>query len=280
VSLPEDPDAILDLLDEGRLDEARAAYERALRGRPDLDLLLDAADFFVNVAQEEAGDAAALERGIAVAREGAARAAREASPEVQAEFLVLEALGALDLCRFDEARAAAEQAAGRAPEHPWAHEVLGALAERAGDRAEADRRFALARELAPDELPAFVRLSDARFEEVVEDALARLPEPVRRWLANVPIAVEDVPSDDDLLAADPPHSPSILGIFRGAPLQAKASQDPWAHFPSSIALFQRNLERFARDEAELVREIEVTLLHEVGHFLGLDEEELHARGLG
>jgi predicted Zn-dependent protease with MMP-like domain len=55
--------------------------------------------------------------------------------------------------------------------------------------------------------------------------------------------------------------------------------DPWSHFPSSIVLYQRNLERAARDRRELVEEIRATLLHEVGHFLGLDEEELWQRGL-
>ena len=50
--------------------------------------------------------------------------------------------------------------------------------------------------------------------------------------------------------------------------------DPWTHLPSSIVLFQRNLERFARSRAELIEEIGVTLVHEVGHFLGLDEDEL------
>ena len=55
--------------------------------------------------------------------------------------------------------------------------------------------------------------------------------------------------------------------------------DPWSHFPSSIALFQRNLERYARDREELLDEIRVTLLHEVGHFLGLDEDQLRDLGL-
>ena len=55
--------------------------------------------------------------------------------------------------------------------------------------------------------------------------------------------------------------------------------DPWSHFPSSIGLFQRNLERYARDREELLEEIRVTLLHEVGHFLGLDEEQLRELGL-
>jgi predicted Zn-dependent protease with MMP-like domain len=55
--------------------------------------------------------------------------------------------------------------------------------------------------------------------------------------------------------------------------------DPWSHLPSSIVLYQRNLERFAESRAELVEQIGVTLVHEVGHFLGLDEEELYQRGL-
>jgi predicted Zn-dependent protease with MMP-like domain len=124
-----------------------------------------------------------------------------------------------------------------------------------------------------------VEVPAAEFERLVEEALARLPEPVRRYLGNVAIAVEDLPSADDLRASDPPLSPSILGIFRGGALPHRASMDPWSHFPSSIGLFQRNLERFARSREELVDEIRVTLLHEVGHFLGLDEEELYRRGL-
>jgi len=79
--------------------------------------------------------------------------------------------------------------------------------------------------------------------------------------------------------SDPPLSPSILGVFRGAPLGDKASPDPWSHFPSSIVLYQRNLERCASDRNELIEQIGVTLLHEVGHFLGLDEEALRERGL-
>jgi predicted Zn-dependent protease with MMP-like domain len=153
------------------------------------------------------------------------------------------------------------------------------VAERQGDLEEARRRFARARRLAPDEFPKPIALSHEAFDAAVEDALRSLPEPVRRYLSNVAIAVEDVPSEADLLAADPPLSPSILGLFRGAPWGQKASMDPWSHFPSSIVLFQRNLERFARSRAELIDEIRVTLVHEVGHFLGLDEDELWERGL-
>jgi predicted Zn-dependent protease with MMP-like domain len=95
----------------------------------------------------------------------------------------------------------------------------------------------------------------------------------------VAITIEDLPGEADLLGAEPPLSPGILGLFRGAPYGQKASMDPWSHFPSSIVLFQRNLQRFARSREELIQEIRVTLVHEVGHFLGLDEDELYERGL-
>jgi predicted Zn-dependent protease with MMP-like domain len=166
-----------------------------------------------------------------------------------------------------------------APREAWAHHTLGLIDERFGDFKEAERRFVRARRLSPDEFPIPVQLSAEAFDRALEDALAALPDSVRSYLSNVAITVEDLPSSDDLLASDPPLSPSILGVFRGSPLGHKASMDPWSHFPSSIVVYQRNLERYARDRTELIEQIEMTLIHEVGHFLGLDEAELRERGL-
>jgi predicted Zn-dependent protease with MMP-like domain/Flp pilus assembly protein TadD len=302
------------LAELGRLDEARKAYERALAvGPSDLDLLLGAADFYVNRAPGGESDRDWLERGLELARKGSQRARRAKSDSMAAEFALLagmalnqfgecrEALARLDeairglpgdvdamlergvalyeLCRFREAREQLEEALRLAPEEAWAYHTLGLLAERRGDAREAERRFARARRLAADEFPKPVALSAAAFDAVVEEALESLPEQIRRYLSNVAIAVEDVPSEDDLRASDPPLSPSILGIFRGAPYGQKGSMDPWSHFPSSIVLYQKNLERFARDRKELVEQIGITLIHEVGHFLGFDEEDLWERGL-
>ena len=152
--------------------------------------------------------------------------------------------------------------------------------DREGLRSQspAHRSFT-ARTLSPDEFPKPIALSQQAFDAAVEAALLELPEPVRRYLSNVAITVEDLPEDQDLIGADPPLSPAILGLFRGAPYGHKASMDPWSHFPSSIVLYQRNLERFARSREDLIEQIGVTLVHEVGHFLGLDEEDLWERGL-
>jgi predicted Zn-dependent protease with MMP-like domain len=190
-----------------------------------------------------------------------------------------EANALYELCRFEDAAVVLENVLREDPEDAWAHHLLGLVSERLHRPAAAARHLARARAVAPEDFPEPVSLSPDAFEAVVEEALDELPEPVRKYLANVAIAVEDLPELHELVASDPPHSPSILGIFRGSPFPQKGTMDPWSHFPSSIGLFQRNLERYARDREELVEEIRVTLLHEVGHFLGLDEEELERLGL-
>jgi predicted Zn-dependent protease with MMP-like domain len=139
--------------------------------------------------------------------------------------------------------------------------------------------LARARKLDPEGYPRTPALSRHDFDAAVERAFEALPEAVRRYLGNVPITVEDLPADHDLLEADPPLPPTILGLFRGAPYGQKLSADPWSHLPSSIVLYQRNLQRAASSRDELEEEIATTLVHEVGHFLGLDEDELWARGL-
>ena len=196
------------------------------------------------------------------------------------DAMLERAFALFELGRLDEARRQLEAVLDRSPDEAWAHHQLGLLAERRGDRGEADRRFKRARRLDPDAFPAPVTVTRAEFERLAEAALEDLPEAVRRYLANVPITVEDLPADHDLMASDPPLSPTILGLFRGAPYGLKGSSDPWSHFPSSIVLYQRNLERAVASPEELEEQIAVTLVHEVGHFLGLSEEELHARGLG
>jgi len=313
---PKEPRALhlkaMALADLGRTEEAREGYRRAVeRGRDDPDVLGDAADFLLNRAEadpprddvEEAlsllrrasrlarGDDPALEgelallEGQALGRLGDPRGALSRITEARrrlpgdADVLLERALALFELCRFEDADAELDEALRLAPDDAWAHHAKGRVAERLGRAEEAGRSFARARALAPEDFPEPVALSPEAFEQAVEDALVQMPEPVRRYLGNVAITVEDLPSEEELLASEPPLSPSILGMFRGAPLPHKESQDPWSHFPSSISLYQRNLEAFARDREELVDEIGVTLVHEVGHFLGLDEDDLWDLGL-
>jgi predicted Zn-dependent protease with MMP-like domain len=271
---PEDP-AFAEaaaLLDEGDAERAAEVASKAARkarragDRPRLADLL----WIEGAALAELGDA-----GPALARLDEALALEPDHLDAMLE----RARALFELCRFDDAGAQLREVLDRSHDEAWAHHQLGLLAERRGDEREAERRFKRARRLDPEAFPPPVTVPRAEFERLVEEALEEVPERVRAYLANVPIMVEDVPATDDLVGADPPLSPTILGLFRGAPYGQKASADPWSHLPSAIVLYQRNLERFAATREELVEQIGVTLVHEMGHFLGLDEEELAGRGL-
>ena len=108
-----------------------------------------------------------------------------------------------------------------------------------------------------------------RFEKLVEEALDGLPKAFRRRLTNVAILVEDAPPR----APDEGLSPNLLlGLFHGIPLTEKSvfSAAP----PDRIFLYQRNIEAVCSSDEEIRRQIRDTLLHEVGHYFGLKEDEL------
>jgi len=87
-----------------------------------------------------------------------------------------------------------------------------------------------------------------------------------------------LPSEELLFSEDPPLDPLLLGLFTGVPVTEQSSFDAPADI-SRIVLFQKNIERIARTPEALYHELWVTLKHEIGHFRGLSEEDLTARGL-
>ena len=312
---PTDPDALLlkaealVLLD--RWEDAEETLEGAAQAHPgDPVVLLATAELVVDCHPD---DQAALEaaRAMAFRAEGIARK-RGDDPRLigdllRVQGLALSTLGnsseavkafesardllgddddlAVDLAmalfealRFDDARAQLEEVLPRQPEDARVHHYLGLLDERTGHGALGEEHFARARQLDPEQFPDPVHLREDDFTAAVERAFESLPERVRTYLANVPVLVEDFPGVEDL-QGDPPLSPLSLGMFRGLPGGARSHFDPWSQMPSSIVLFQKNLERYAGSEEELLEEIETTVLHEVGHYLGWDEEDLYERGL-
>lgn len=119
-------------------------------------------------------------------------------------------------------------------------------------------------------------LSRAEFEAVVEEALAGLPERFARMLDNVVIAVEEEPNDEDLAAIeddDGAEDDEILGIYRGVALTDRSFGDA-PLLPDEVAVFRGPINRVARDRAEAVHEIRETVIHELGHHFGLDDDEL------
>jgi predicted Zn-dependent protease with MMP-like domain len=105
-----------------------------------------------------------------------------------------------------------------------------------------------------------------RFEELVGRVLDSLPESFRDRLANLAIMVEDSPP------SEPDRGSLLLGLFSGVPRTQKSvfAATP----PDHIYLYQKNIEAVCATESEVVRQIRDTLLHEIGHYFGLSEEEL------
>ena len=109
----------------------------------------------------------------------------------------------------------------------------------------------------------------------VEAAQNSLPPQLRHLAATVPVHFEALP-DADLIAAG--FEPDILGLFTGSPHGADLSEAQ--PMPAEIVLFLENLWDFAEADPEIFRdEVRITYLHELGHFLGWDEDDLAAREL-
>lgn len=207
------------------------------------------------------------------------RAAALGRPDHASSWASL-ALTLFELLRWEEALRAAKRAVREDPLCPEGWWVRALLRERAGDADGSMRCLQHACWLDPHGFPLPPSLSDSEIDKLVEDALWLLHPSLREYLSNVAILLEDVPPEDVLRQYDPPASPlEILGFFSGHSLQDRSGDDPWSQLPGTIVLFRSNLERHAADRAELVEQLRITFFHEIGHFLGLDEEDLEARGL-
>ncbi|MBV8600551.1 MAG: metallopeptidase family protein [Candidatus Eremiobacteraeota bacterium] len=118
------------------------------------------------------------------------------------------------------------------------------------------------------------RFSLTDFERLVDDALASLPKRFADLVENVVISVEDEPSEEDLeMLEDADEDEELLGIYRGVALTDRA-HDSAPLLPDEIAIFRGPIERVASTRAEVMSEIRETVIHELGHYFGLDDDEL------
>lgn len=194
-----------------------------------------------------------------------------------------ECRGALGVCHFFRLEfGTAEKELRRAilTEEDWAeaHYWLGRVLEFQGRYPQAMVSFQKAQTLDGDHYQAPRRIRDEDLDAVMQDAIAGLPPRIRTAIDEVPVLVEEYPTEELLRETDPPFTPDILGIFTGAS-QLDRSTTHSGTQPSTIHIFRRNIEHFVGEREEMVDELRVTLLHEVGHALGMDEEELEALGL-
>lgn len=114
-----------------------------------------------------------------------------------------------------------------------------------------------------------VEMSAGRFEELVSEALDAIPERLTRLMDNVVILVEDVD----------PADRSLLGLYEGVALTER-SHEYAGMLPDRILIFRLPILHMCRTEAEVVDEVATTVVHEIAHHFGIDDERLHALGWG
>jgi predicted Zn-dependent protease with MMP-like domain len=112
-----------------------------------------------------------------------------------------------------------------------------------------------------------------RFRRLVSEAIDSIPGRFRQHLANVAIVVEDDPSPDLLAEMEIEPPDTLFGLYQGTPLTERR----WDHgntLPDRITIYQWPIEDVSETEVDVVTEIGETLIHEIGHYFGLSEEEI------
>ena len=114
-------------------------------------------------------------------------------------------------------------------------------------------------------------ISRHTFEQLVEEALGELPKSFADLLQNISIVVEEEPGADDLDLLEG-HGHELLGIYRGTPLPQRSYG--MTLMPDQIAIFRGPILRIARSRYDAHRQIRETVIHELGHYFGLGDEEM------
>lgn len=125
-----------------------------------------------------------------------------------------------------------------------------------------------------------IRVTDREFDQAIEAALASIPDEFRQYLENVRIEVRGKPTRQMMLDAGMEDVPidEILGMYVGNPLEDALSADSAVPLPDCVYVFRDNLCDMCESREELQEEIRVTVLHEIGHHFGMDEDQLEELG--
>lgn len=117
----------------------------------------------------------------------------------------------------------------------------------------------------------------ARFDALVERALRGIPSPFRDYLHEVAIVIEDEPTPDQLRQNGLDPDDTLYGLYEGVPLNEWGAD--WSPSPNKISLFRLPLEEDFPDPDDLADEVRVTVIHELAHHLGIDDDRLTELGV-
>jgi predicted Zn-dependent protease with MMP-like domain len=181
------------------------------------------------------------------------------------------------LGRFEESQALLAPLTTEDFDEPMLYYLLACLAERRGDEEDARRLFQTANRLDPESFLIPLPIGESAAIEHYRNCLNDLPASIAAHVNNLPIFVTPFPSDDLILSGEEPLDPLVLGLFQGQPVGAPTSS--WPSDQPAILLFHKNIAKVAADFETLEDELRKTLFHEIGHYLGYDEDQLEEMGL-
>jgi predicted Zn-dependent protease with MMP-like domain len=121
------------------------------------------------------------------------------------------------------------------------------------------------------------QVSKAQFGQLVEEAIAELPEEFAKFLEEVPIEVLDRPDESQLRRIGAGPNGLLLGLYIGRPRTQRSVEDSGV-IHDVIYIFQEPIQMVSRTREDLVRQVRVTVLHEIGHHFGLSEDDLTRLG--
>lgn len=121
-------------------------------------------------------------------------------------------------------------------------------------------------------------ISREQFQNLVLQALSDLPEDVRHSLQNVDVVVDDVASMSQIVGTGIENAMNLLGLYEGIPLTERYGYD--MVLPDKVTLFQKPIESICDTQEQMAEEISKTLIHEIAHHFGLDDDHLNRLGSG
>lgn len=119
-------------------------------------------------------------------------------------------------------------------------------------------------------------LSRKDFESLVAEAVKGLPKEFRRYLDNVAIEVQEEPSDEalDAVGLEPEESDELLGLYWGRSIQGDSFFDVGGQLPDRVYIYRGPILRVCETEVEVIREVQETVVHEIGHHFGLSDDDM------
>jgi len=115
------------------------------------------------------------------------------------------------------------------------------------------------------------------FEKLIDEAIRDLPAEFREKLENVAVIIEDYPSEELVRQLDLSEDDTLFGLYEGVPLTERGFFEQPVH-PDRILIFQKSIEDECDSPEEIKQELKTTLVHEVAHFFGIDDDYLEELG--